>query len=201
VSRAGGFSGAVNLSVAGLPKGATATWNSASTISGGASGATLQVQTAGNTQTDTYALTITGTGTIGGSAVSRSAAVTLIVQKNQSFQITGDLGGRLAPGVRAPLNLSLTNPYNFDLQIANVAVAVEEGTTRPGCSGTGNFRVTQIPVARYPITLPAGQTRTLGQLGVADADKPQVEMLDQPWSQDACKNASITLDYSGSAGK
>ena len=58
-----------------------------------------------------------------------------------------------------------------------------------------------MPAARYPITLPAGQTRTLSQLGVADADRPQVEMLDRPWNQDACKNAAITLDYSGSAGK
>jgi hypothetical protein len=49
--------------------------------------------------------------------------------------------------------------------------------------------------------VPAGQIRTLTQLGVANPDKPQVEMLDQPWNQDACKNATITLDYSGTATK
>ena len=73
--------------------------------------------------------------------------------------------------------------------------------TTPGCDGAQNFAVTQAPAARYPITLPAGQTRTLGQLGVADGDKPQVAMLNQAWNQDACKNAAISLHYGGSARK
>ena len=191
ITRTGGFSGSVALSVTGLPKNATATWN----------GSTVQIDTAGNSQADTYGLTITGTGTINGSTVARSASVTLIVQKNQTFGIAGDLAARLAPGRKAPLDPLLTNPQNFDILITNLAVAVEEGTTKPGCSGSQNFKVTQMPVGRYPITLPAGQSRTLGQLGVADGDKPQVEMLDQPWNQDACKNVSIRLAYSGSATK
>jgi hypothetical protein len=199
VNRTGDFSGPVSLSVAGLPKSATASWSPSSTVSG--STATLQVQIADNTQADNYTLTIAGAGTIGGGTVSRSAAVTLVVQKSQNFQIGGNPGSQLSPGARAPLNLSLTNPYNFDLRITNLAVAVEEGTSKPACSGTRNFKITQVPPARLPITLPAGQTKTLAQLGVADGDKPKVEMLNQPWNQDACKNATITLNYSGSAGK
>jgi uncharacterized membrane protein len=201
VNRTGGFSGAVSLTVAGLPKGATTSWTPTSTVSGTSQGATLQIQTAANTQPDAYALSIAGSGMIGGSSVSRSANVTLTVQKNQAFQIAGDLGTKLVPGRRAALNLSLTNPQSFDIQITNIAVAVEEGTSKPGCSGTQNFKVTQVPAGRYPITLAAGQTKTLAQLGVVDSDKPQLEMLDQPWSQEPCKNASLTLDFSGSAGK
>ena len=41
----------------------------------------------------------------------------------------------------------------------------------------------------------------LGLLAGMDDDMPQVEMLDQPWNQEACKNASIRLSYSGSATK
>jgi hypothetical protein len=201
VSRTGGFSGAVSLSVSGLPKNAIATWSPSATVPGANSNATLTVQTAGDSKEGSYTLTITGTGTIGSSAASRSATVTLVVQKNQDFQITGNLGSLLAPGRKVPLNLSLTNPNNFAIQVTSLAVAVEEATTKPGCSGTQNFKITQIPASRYPITLPQGQAKTLSQLGVADADKPQVEMLNRPWSQDACMTASIKLDYSGSASK
>jgi hypothetical protein len=201
VNRTGGFSGAVGLSVTGLPKGATASWTPSSTVAGASQGATLQVQTAGNTQTGTYPLSLAGSGTVAGSSVSRTANVTLIVQKNQGFHIAGELGTKLFPGTRAPINLSLGNPQNFDIQVTGIAVAIEEGTSKPGCGGTQNFKVTQIPAARYPIRLPAGQTKTLDQLGVADGDKPQIEMLNQPWNQEACKNASLTLNFSGSAGK
>jgi len=194
VNRTGGFTGQVSLSAAGLPKGATSSW-------GGSSGTTLQVQTASNAQEGTYTLTITGSGTIAGNAVSRTATVTLIVQKNQGLGISGSLVGPLAPGRKLPLDLSITNPANFDVKVTNLGVTIEEGTSRPGCSGSQNFKVTQVPAARYPITVPAGQIRTLTQLGVANPDKPQVEMLDQPWNQDACKNATITLDYSGTATK
>ena len=54
-----------------------------------------------------------------------------------------------------------------------------------------------IAVARRVVDL----NKTLAQLGVADSDKPQLEMLNQPWNQEPCKNASLTLDFSGSAGK
>lgn len=201
VSRTGGFSGPVSLSVSGLPKNAIASWSPSATIPGASSSATLQVETAGDSKEGSYTLTITGTGTIGSSSASRSATVTLVVQKNQDFQITGNLAALLAPGRKAPLNLTLSNPNNFAIQVTSLAVAVEEATSKAGCSGTQNFKITQIPAARYPITLPQGQARTLSQLGVSDADKPQVEMLDRPLNQDACMTATIKLDYSGSAGK
>src|SRR6476659_958807 len=47
VNRSGGFTGPVSLSVAGVPKGATASWNPSGTTSGPSS--TLQIQTASNT--------------------------------------------------------------------------------------------------------------------------------------------------------
>jgi hypothetical protein len=201
VNRSGGFSGAVGLSVSGLPKGTKTSWTPSNFVSGAGSSTTLEIEADKNAQTGTYALTITGTGAISGSTVSRSAAVTLTVETTKSFEIEGNLGLQLSPGRRLPLNVSLTNPYNFDLRIMNLAVAVEQGTTKPECGGTQNFRATPIPAARYPITLPAGATRTLTQLGVADADKPQVEMVDHSWNQDVCKGATITLAYNGTAGK
>jgi hypothetical protein len=201
VNRAGGFSGPVTLSVAGLPSGATASWVPSRTVSGTSTGTSLQVETPGNATTGNYNLVITGVATIDGHAASRSAAATLTLRKSQRLQIAGNLGAQLAPGTSAPLNLTLSNPNNFDVKVTSLVVAVKEATSQAGCSGTQNFAITPIPAARYPITLQAKQTRTLTQLGVADSDKPQVEMLNQPWSQDACKNATITLDYEGGARK
>ena len=200
VTRTAGFKGPVKLSVSGLPGGATASWNPSATVAASGSGSSLQIGTVRSIPVGSYDLTITGTGTIAGKAASRSTSATLVVQPTQDFRIQGNLTAPLAPGSRVPLDLALTNPYGFNLRITGLGVGLV-GTNRAGCSAAQNFAVAQIPAARYPITLPARQTMTLGQLGIPDADKPQVEMLNQPWNQDACKNATIIFSYSGSAGK
>jgi VCBS repeat-containing protein len=193
------FTGPVSLSLTGLPQKATATWSPSSTIPGSGSSTTLQIATDANISAGTYPLTITGTGTINGSPVSRSATVTLVVQKNQSFLIAGDLGTPLAPGSKVPLDLKLTNPSNFDLLITNLAVEVAEGTSKPSCSGTQNFKITQFTGA-YPVVLHPG-TSQLSALVPSSSRWPQVEMLNLAANQDVCRNATITLRYSGSATK
>jgi uncharacterized membrane protein len=200
VTRSAGFNRQVKLSVSGLPGGATASWNPSATVAASSSGTSLQIATIRSVPIGSYDLTITGTGTIAGKSISRATAATLVVKKTQDFRIAGSLTTSLAPGSREPLDLALTNPYGFNLRITDLGVSIA-GTNKAGCSAAQNFAVTQIPAARYPITLPAGETRTLGQLGIPDPDKPQIEMLDQPFNQDACKNAATILRYSGSAGK
>jgi uncharacterized membrane protein len=193
------FSGSVSLSLTGLPQKATAAWSPSSTIPASGSSTTLQIATDGNISAGTYPLTVTGTGTISGSPVSRSATVTLVVQKNQSFLIGGDVGTLLAPGSKVPLDLTLTNPSNFDLLITNLAVEVAEGTSKPSCSGTQNFKIWQFS-GTYPVVLHPG-TSQLSALVPTSSKWPQVEMLDLPLNQDVCRNATITLRYSGSATK
>jgi uncharacterized membrane protein len=72
VTPSGGFTGTVNLSVSGLPAGATASFNPASVTSGSS---TLTVTTATNTPTGSFSLTITGTS----GTLSHTASVTLVV--------------------------------------------------------------------------------------------------------------------------
>jgi regulation of enolase protein 1 (concanavalin A-like superfamily) len=74
VSPSNGFTGAVNLSVSGLPSGATGSFNPAS-ISGGSGSSTLNVAT--STTTPAGSFTITATGTSG--TLSHSTTVTLVV--------------------------------------------------------------------------------------------------------------------------
>jgi uncharacterized membrane protein len=63
----------VNLSVAGVPSGATATFTPPSVTAGGSS--TLTIATTSSTATGTFTLTITGTGT----TAAHSTTVTLVV--------------------------------------------------------------------------------------------------------------------------
>jgi hypothetical protein len=82
VGGSNGFSGAVTLSVSGLPTGATGTFNPTSVSGSGPS--TLSVTTASSTPTGTYTLTITGAS---GSLV-HSATATLVVNAAQDFTVT-----------------------------------------------------------------------------------------------------------------
>jgi hypothetical protein len=199
VTRSNGFSGSVSLGVSGLPSGTAASWSPSSTLPNGSTSTTLNVQTTSNASTGTYPLTITGSGSINGSTVQRTASAALTVQEAQSFRLSGDLGTRLSPGVKAPLNMTLNNPYTFSLNVTNLAVVVEEATSKTGCSGTKNFNVTQFS-GTYPITIPPGSS-TLSAVVANSARWPQVQMLDLSTNQDACKNATLHLDYSGSATK
>ena len=76
VNPTGGFTGTVNLSVSGLPSGATASFNPTSVSGSGSS--TLTVSTGNNTATGSFRLTITGTG----GTLSHTASVTLVVNVN-----------------------------------------------------------------------------------------------------------------------
>ena len=96
----------------------------------------------------------------------------------------------------------LTNSNNFTLQVTDLAAAVDHQTSSAGCDGGDNFSVEPIPAARYPLSLPANSTRTLSQLGIADADKPAVVMNDLlTVNQDACKGVTVYFHYSGTATK
>jgi uncharacterized membrane protein len=74
VTPSGGFNSSVGLTAAGLPSGATATFNPSS-ISGGSGSSTMSVNTTTGTSPGTYTVTINGTG---GSA-THSTTVTLVV--------------------------------------------------------------------------------------------------------------------------
>ncbi len=75
VSSSGGFTGFVNLSVAGLPAGATATFNPSTVQGSGLS--SLAIVPGANTPGGTYTLTITGTS--GPLAHSATATLTILV--------------------------------------------------------------------------------------------------------------------------
>jgi hypothetical protein len=193
LTRDGGFGAPVGLAVTGLPSGATAAWSPSSPVAGDT--ARLTVSSAPSTPVGSYELTITGTG--GG--LSSSALAILNVKQTKPFGMSGSLAAPLLPGTGAPLDVTFTNPYDFNLTVTRIDAAVADATSNPGCSGAANYGVTPYS-GPYPLILPPGTTQ-LSSL-VADSTLwPRAAMLDLPTSQDACKGVAIRLDYTGVAGR
>ena len=119
--------------------------------------------------------------------------------------ITGVL---LAPGAPAqPLNLVFTNPYNNSggINILGVTVTVQRGTLKsngdpnPDCDGPENLTVTDGSPTPWPLNVPRRSTKSLDELDVDEARWPQVQMLNLPKNQDACKGTTFTFTYTGTA--
>lgn len=206
VSRAGGFTGPVQLAALGAPDGVTRQWrlpdgtvSTTGVVPAGVPSATLEIATGRDAAPGAYELVIVGTGKPGTTQVTRFAAVTLALEPSLSFRVSGDLPGVLAPGVRTPLDLRLTNPYSFDLKVTGLAVGLEEATSRAGCSGTENFRVIPPRAGTFVLRGRAAGVPLSSLVGAAGL--PAVEMLDTPVSQDACTDAAVTLQYSGTASR
>jgi hypothetical protein len=85
VTPSGGFTGTVGLSVAGLPQGATASFNPASVTTSGAS--VVTVRTASSTPAASYPLTFTGTG----GSLNNTATATLVVSNQSGSSSSCDL--------------------------------------------------------------------------------------------------------------
>jgi hypothetical protein len=112
-----------------------------------------------------------------------------------SFSITGDLAVSLAPGVGGPLTLTVANPYDVELRVTHIGVAVSPGSSRPGCDGPANLQVTQSNVSPGgPLVVPAQGSVTLPAQGIT---RPTVTMRNLPVNQNACKGATFTFVFSG----
>lgn len=185
------LAGAIALKVEGVPQFATATVTPGLSILG--SSAKVKVSTATNVVPGIYLLKVKGTALLG----SATATAYLIVQPQTypNFPITGTPNRSLAPGAPAgAINLSLKNPFNAAMTVTNLGVTVT-GTDKPGC-GAENYAVIAYG-GPSSLTVPANSTKTLQDLGVAEAQWPKVQMVNLPVNQDACKGASVSLQYSG----
>ena len=104
-------------------------------------------------------------------------------------------GSLLYPGGPAvAINLVFTNPNGSPITIQSASVTVS-GTSAPSCAA-GNFAVTQQLTATP--TVPANSTKSLQELGVAQSEWPQLQMIGSG-NQNACQNATVNLAYSGTA--
>ncbi|HTL24277.1 MAG TPA: hypothetical protein VL281_09630 [Mycobacteriales bacterium] len=115
----------------------------------------------------------------------------------QNFTMTGSAVGQLYPGA-APQDIAvkLSNPNSVAIFVTDVQVAVASNSNG-GCSTAANFAVTQSSASSTtPVLVPAGGSVTLPAQGVS---APKIRMPNLSSSQDACKNATLALTYTGSA--
>ena len=192
VVRGGGFGGAVELGVAGLPPGVSGSFEPGPRVDG--SVGTLVLDAARAAAPGSYQLSISATGA---GVAPAATAVTLVVKETQPFAITGDAAAPLVPGMRQPLDLVLTNPHDFDLVVTRLDARVT-ATDRPGCPAAQNYRVAPLAPEALPLRVRPG-TSSLTGLGVPAPALPRVEMLNLAASQDGCQGARVELAYSGVA--
>jgi hypothetical protein len=112
------------------------------------------------------------------------------------FEISGSVTG-LAPGLTKVVPLELTNPNDVPIEVTRVTMAVSSESEPPGCSSATNFVLHQAIgiTSEAPVTVPANASVTVG----AAPQAPRITFLNLATNQDACKNASFTLTYTGSA--
>jgi hypothetical protein len=113
------------------------------------------------------------------------------------FTVTGNASGPLAPGVSRALAITVANTNNVPIEVTALTVGVAAGSSNAACDGPANLALTQSNVsATNPLTIAANGQVALPSGAVS---APAVLMRDLPTNQDACKNASFTFTYSGSA--
>jgi hypothetical protein len=119
-----------------------------------------------------------------------------------AFTIAGVLPDRLTPGSGGPLNLTLTNLESSDLLITSLDVGVAT-VSGPQADPTHSCDPADFAVAQFSgtpgFTLPASSSADLDELGFEPSEWPQVSMLNLSVNQDGCKEAALSLSFSGTA--
>lgn len=146
-------------------------------------------------------LSLLGSGQNAGTAAADGTGGAGLKDSSAFFAIEGNATEPISPGVRAPLDLKLTNPHDFRMSVTDLRVTVQRviapnADDAHPCS-IGDFTVGQTS-GSVAMTVAARATSTLSSLGLARAAWPQVGMLDRSVNQDGCKGASLTLGYAAS---
>ncbi len=167
VTRPAGTTSPVQLTIGGLPNGASGQFSPASLISGTS---VLTVSVAAGTAVGSYPLTITAST---GSTI-RTATTTLIVGTSGGGLIVTASPSALqaAPGQSVSATLSVTPPPGAGVGLgwgatgapSGVAVSIATGpTTASAASATVTFAIAAgVPTGTYPITLTAGTPTQTG---------------------------------------
>jgi hypothetical protein len=115
---------------------------------------------------------------------------------DESFSISPDVIGSLYPGaVPLSIPLTLSNPNGVPIYVTSLTIAVTNSPA--GCSSATNISLSQSSVSSTaPVLIQANGSVTLPAQGVA---APTIQLVDLPVNQDACRNATFSLSFTGSA--
>lgn len=116
------------------------------------------------------------------------------------FTISGGANQPLYPGGAAQsLNVSISNSNNFAIRVTMLTVSIQSETINGTCSTSANFTV--VHGLLTSAVIPAHSTKSLSEAGVAASDRPQIRMFETNVNQNSCRNATLHLNYTGSAEK
>jgi len=168
-----GYSSSVNLSLSGLPVGATGTFNPTSvvpTTSGATS--TLSVATSTSTPAGTYTLTITGTGT-DAAATKHSTTVTLVVTAPDFSIAASPASQTVTAGASTSYTATLTAVNGYSSSVNLSVSGLPAGATptfvpnpvtptpSPGATSTLSVATsTSTPAGTYMLTITGTGTDT-----------------------------------------
>ncbi len=113
------------------------------------------------------------------------------------FTITGNASGLLYPGAApTPIAITFHNPNNVPIYVTGLTVTVVVHSTNVNCD-SDNIALAQSNLSSSIMaTVPANGTATLP---AGSATAPTIQLVNLPTDQNPCKNATFTLNYSGSA--
>ena len=139
------------------------------------------------------------------SAGNRSSAASYgwTFVENKAFGVTSSIVPQLYPGANMPLDLLLSNPYNFTIRVTTLTVRV----AGPQPTGTTACRADVMAsgtTTGLAVDIPANQSRQLSAFApVANwpAGWPRIAMANTDQNQDACKGTTFNFSYSGTAIK
>jgi pseudomonalisin len=156
VSASGGFTGFVNLSIAGVPPGATATFNPTTVQSSGLS--SLAIVPGANTPGGTYTLTITGTS---GPLVHSATATLTILVPDFSFSAS-PASQSVSVGLSTSYSITFSTINNYVGTVSFSVSGLPAGTAPtfnpPSLSSAGSTTLSisttnSAPAGTYPLTI------------------------------------------------
>jgi subtilase family serine protease len=161
VTSANGFLSSVDLTVSGLPSGASASFNP-STVAGGSGTSTLSVSTVSTTPAGSYTLTITGTS---GTLVHTTTVTLVVSQPNFSLSASPSSVSvsRSHPNGGADITITVTPIASFGGTVALSVSGLPTGVSATftpaqvmGGSGTSNLNLmpsSSTPRGTYSLTV------------------------------------------------
>jgi len=196
VSPLNGFTGAVALSVSGVPSGATASFKPAS-ISGGSGSSTLTVNT-GTAAAGTYTLTVTGTS----GSLSHTASVTLVINASGSLTNiassgTGYTWHTMATATATSNQTAATGVNDSNLTVGVDADAAGETTTNQYEGGGVIFASTQNSITKVDFI---NGTISSGGDGFFEANLTLQTYNGSTWSNVSGWTVSPAYPYTTAAG-
>jgi hypothetical protein len=116
-----------------------------------------------------------------------------------TFVLTAAVPAGIRPGVSVPVDITIKNPYSFNINITKIEVTSAFALTPPvvGCSATDNFSTSNY--SGSPIPIAKGGTVQLSKTTIPSNAWPQIRMALLVGNQDRCQGAHFSLSYTATA--